>query len=80
MTHAVKQTKFGWKAIDESTMGDGTDYHGPLRSVFFMSWDRFEKALSANRPETPELKVHERIEKIRSTSEGLYVYVVDKRI
>ena len=67
---AVKKTIFGWEEIDESDVGGGV--------VFFMGWDRLERALGVERPALPEIKPYERIEKIKAERFGLHVYVVNK--
>jgi len=64
MTHAVRHVKNNWVAIDETSIDGGL--------VFFMGWSRFESFLRGGKS---ELKNNEMIEKIRSTSEGLYIYV-----
>lgn len=64
MTHAVENVNNKWVAIDETSIGGGL--------VFFMGWSRFESFLRGGKS---ELENNEKIEKIRSTSEGLYIYV-----
>lgn len=65
---SVKRTIHGWEKID--THGGGVS--------FFMGWSRLELHLGPGRPDVPELKAHERIEKISYNEHGLTIYVITK--
>jgi hypothetical protein len=66
MTHAVEKEEGGWVPTSELNLSG---------QVFLVTWEKFEDILRGNGPKL----IHdgEQAVKIRSTVEGLYVYIGD---